>query len=158
MTELFEKCISVILKNEGGYVNDPDDPGGETNFGISKRPFPEVDIKNLTEQQAKNIYYDKYWLPLKLEGLIDENAALQIFDMGVNAGISRAVKIAQYVSKARKDGKMGVATILAINNSACFVERYKTARINFYSSLSGANKYLKGWTLRVINTNLKQNG
>ena len=49
----FDEIIEVVLHHEGGYVNDPKDPGGETNFGIAKRSHPDVDIKNLTKDGAK---------------------------------------------------------------------------------------------------------
>jgi lysozyme family protein len=58
----FNKAMEFILKWEGGYVNDPKDPGGETNFGISKKGWPHVDIKNLTKVKAKDIYRDGYWV------------------------------------------------------------------------------------------------
>src|SRR6266700_2325053 len=54
-------AVKVVLVDEGGYSNDPDDPGGETNYGIDKRSHPDVDIKNLTEAQAIDIYYTDYW-------------------------------------------------------------------------------------------------
>jgi lysozyme family protein len=154
MTDLFNKCIDVILRNEGGYVNDPDDSGGETNYGISKRAFPDSDIKNLTQDEAKQIYYDNYWLPLYLEALNDINAALQIFDMAVNAGVTRAVKIAQKVTNVLVDGKMGVITLGAINTCECFTVKYKNARIDYYYNIAvGKNtKYLFGWIKRVNNT------
>ena len=63
----FESIVQVVLKHEGGYVNDPDDSGGETNFGISKRAFPDLDIKNLTKEDAVKIYHDKYWKPSRVE-------------------------------------------------------------------------------------------
>ncbi len=61
MEENFEKAMTFIFKWEGGYVNDGNDPGGETNFGISKRAYPNLDIKNLTKDEAKQIYYRDYW-------------------------------------------------------------------------------------------------
>jgi len=152
MTDLFLKIVKIVLKNEGGYVNDPDDPGGKTRFGISKRAFPDLDIENLTIDQAKEIYYDKYWLPLSLEAVNDPEIALQIFDMGVNAGISKAARLAQEVSGVYVDGHIGPATILAINNTECFVDKYKNKRIHFYTSLKGSSKFLKGWIKRVENT------
>ena len=60
---LFQRCILFVLDQEGGYVNDPRDPGGETNFGISKRSYPDVDIRALTKPQAIEIYRKDYWLP-----------------------------------------------------------------------------------------------
>ena len=62
MDERFRKAIEVILKYEGGYVNDPNDLGSETNFGISKRSYPNVDIKNLTKEQAIEIYHRDWWV------------------------------------------------------------------------------------------------
>jgi len=58
--ELFDKCMVVIFAHEGGYVNDPDDLGGEINYGICKRYFPDEDIKNLTKERAKELYYEHY--------------------------------------------------------------------------------------------------
>ena len=58
----FREAIEVILKHEGGYVNDPVDPGGETNMGISKRAYPDLDIKGLTKQSVREIYYKDYCL------------------------------------------------------------------------------------------------
>jgi len=60
MSDNFERCIAFVLRHEGGYVNDPRDPGGETKYGISKRAYPGLDIKNLTEEQAKEIYRQDY--------------------------------------------------------------------------------------------------
>ena len=157
---LFDKIIPVILKNEGGFTQDPNDPGnyanGElkgTNYGISAASYPTLDIKNLTREEAIEIYRKDYWNPL-LEFLTDPDAALQIFDMCVNAGTYRAIRMAQYTSKAFEDGILGQGTIKAINASECFVERYKTARIKYYASLQNADRYLKGWTNRVINSKI----
>ena len=92
--EEFKDGVIQVLNHEGGYVNDPQDPGGETKFGISKRAYPNVDIKNLTRKQAIKIYYDDYWiktgvvfLPKKLRQIY--------FDMTINMGRSRATKILQ---------------------------------------------------------------
>ncbi len=59
--ENWEKAVDWVLSKEGGYIDDPKDPGGETNFGISKRKFPELDIKNLTKDTTKDIYRRTYW-------------------------------------------------------------------------------------------------
>ena len=61
----FDQCIAFVFDREGRvYENNPDDPGGETKYGICKKSFPSLDIKNLTEDQAKDIYYKNYWQPL----------------------------------------------------------------------------------------------
>ena len=84
----FNKAIAIILKHEGGYVNDPDDPGGETNMGITKRDFPHLDITNLTVEQAKEIYKEKYWDTINGDDITNQTVATQIFDFGVNAGVN----------------------------------------------------------------------
>ena len=81
----FDILVKKVLKHEGGYVNDPSDPGGETKYGISKRAFPDLDIKNLTEEQAILIYYDEYWLDAKVDKLPDELHEIYL-DMVVNMG------------------------------------------------------------------------
>ena len=151
---MFDQAIQVIFKHEGGYVDHPNDPGGETNFGISRRAFPNEDIKNLTKQRAKEIYYQHYWSPLNLYRLDNANVCLELFDMAVNAGKSRAVRMAQRLIGVKVDGKLGPLTAMAINNyQRDFVMDYKHARKVFYEYL--ANKYsrynvfLKGWLNRV---------
>lgn len=69
----FERAFSCVLQNEGVYVNDPSDSGGETKYGISKRSYPNLDIKNLTLEEAKKIYFCDYWLKGKFEQIIYEN-------------------------------------------------------------------------------------
>lgn len=84
MRENFAVACGFVLKHEGGYVNDPDDPGGETNFGISKRYNPNVDIKNLTEREAAEIYLKKYWLPAG--DILSFPNDIIYFDTSVNMG------------------------------------------------------------------------
>ena len=65
----FDEIIDNVLESEGGYVNDKDDAGGETNMGISKKAYPDLDIKNLSKEEAKQIYYEDYWCPSKADQL-----------------------------------------------------------------------------------------
>ena len=83
----FDEIIEGVLKHEGGYVNDPTDLGGETNFGITKRFYPDVDIKNLTEEGAKEIYKKDYWDKNKVDDLPDDLKHIY-FDMCVLTFIS----------------------------------------------------------------------
>lgn len=156
MTDLFKKCIKIVLKHEGGYVNDPDDWGGETNYGICKRYFPDVDIKDLTIEEATQIYYDHYWLPMRLEGICRETSVLEIFDFGVNAGKRRAIRTAQRMCKIQPDGLCGPVTRKAINNYiGDFVKDYKEERIEYYNYIAtkrNNKKFLKGWVNRVNST------
>ncbi len=87
--ENFGRAIEFVLRWEGGYSNDPSDPGGETKYGISKRAHPDVDIANLTLEDAKTIYRAEYWVPLGCDGL-DWPLDLVCMDSGVNLGPSRA--------------------------------------------------------------------
>jgi lysozyme family protein len=148
------KCIAVILKNEGGYVNNPYDPGGETNMGIAKKFYPNLDIKNLNRNQAVEIYFRDYWSKMNLVNIYDENLVLQIFDMGVNAGIRTAIKIIQRIVDAEVDGFVGPETIELINQSESdLVNLYKQEREKYYFSLVrknlDLNVFLAGWLNRV---------
>ena len=153
----FDKAIKVILRHEGGYVNDPDDPGGETKFGISKRAFPDVDIKNLTEDQAKKIYFDEYWKPLNLHLLQNKELALHVFDHGVNAGKHTAVRMLQEILECKKDGVLGPVTAKAANDNNEIVEKYIQRRIRYYLEIATRRprlkKFLRGWLNRVESTN-----
>ena len=103
MLTQFDDIIEVVLHHEGGYVNDPKDPGGETNFGIAKRSHPDVDIKNLTKDGAKEIYKEVYWDKNKVESLPEDLRHIY-FDMCVNQGKGRAVKILQQAANAKGAG------------------------------------------------------
>jgi lysozyme family protein len=152
----FDKSIKVILRHEGGYVNDPDDPGGETKFGISKRAFPDVDIKSLTEDKAKEIYFDRYWEPLNLHLLQNEELKLHVFDHGVNAGRGRAVRMLQEILECKKDGVLGPVTARAANSDTEIVDKYKQSRIKYYRGIATSRpqlkKFLHGWLNRVEST------
>lgn len=157
--EMFDRCIEIILKNEGGYVNDPADPGGETNFGISKRSFPDLDIKSLTKEYAKAIYKHVYWKPLNMSGIENINSALQIFDYAVNAGLSRSIRTAQRLAGVRVDGVIGPVTVDAINKmDDVFLKRFIHARKEYYRYLADRKpemkKFLQGWLNRVEHTKI----
>lgn len=96
MDTKFDKAIKVVLAHEGGYVNDPNDLGGETNFGISKRSYPTVDIKNLTREQAVEIYRGDWWERYRYGDIEDLDVATKVFDLAVNMGPVPALS-AQFV-------------------------------------------------------------
>lgn len=91
MNDSFTLCVAFVLEREGGYVNNPSDPGGETNYGISKRAYPNIDIKNLKKSDAIALYYRDYWLPSGADSLTFPLAAVH-FDCAVNQGLGRAKK------------------------------------------------------------------
>ena len=152
----FDDIIEVVLHHEGGYVNDPDDPGGETNFGIAKRSHPDVDIKNLTEEGAKEIYKEHYWDRNKVEDL-PENLRHIYFDMCVNQGRSRAVRIMQRAANAKGanlkvDGGMGPKTIAAMDGVE--LDRVRAYRVKYYADLvtrkPDLEKFYFGWFRRAL--------
>ena len=153
----FNSCVWKVLKSEGGYVDDPTDRGGETNFGISKRSYPDLDIKNLTEKEAVKIYERDYWKPSKAERL-PEKLQLAYFDMCVNMGQRNAVKILQKAcnGKNRKkiavDGGIGPQTIGATKRLE--IGRLKSYRVLYYANLVHSKpkqeRFWYGWFKRAI--------
>lgn len=144
------KAIHIIIELEGGYVNDPNDPGGETKYGISKRAFPNVDIKNLTVPQAYNIYKEHYWD--KVSGdVLPWPINILLFDMAVHSGPTRAIKTAQEAFKLTADGVIGPRTIERLKRASthdCAV--FLRKRLEFLASLSNAKHYGAGWTNRLF--------
>lgn len=156
-TDIFSRCVEIILKNEGGYINHPSDPGGETNMGIAKKFYPDIDIKNLTRIQAIEIYHKDYWNKMNLLDIYDENLVLHLFDMGVNAGIKTAIKMIQRIVEAKADGIIGNETIGLINDYPDdLTELYKQERKKYYFSLARRKPelqvFLRGWLNRIDNT------
>lgn len=126
----FEEILEFTLKEEGGYVNDPADPGGETNFGISKRSYPDLDIKNLTRSMAVDIYKRDYWVAPHFN-LLPRSWAFACFDTGVNAGQGSATKFLQEVLGIKVDGIVGPRTTGAswLNLSRDALDNYLARRI-----------------------------
>ena len=152
----FDDIIEVVLHHEGGYVNDPDDPGGETNFGIAKRSHPDVDIANLTKEGAKEIYYQDYWMKNRFPQLPDDLKHIY-FDMCVNQGRGRAVKILQRAANAKGadlkvDGGLGPKTIGALKGVE--LDRVRAYRIKYYADLvtrkPDLEKFYFGWFRRGL--------
>lgn len=158
----FDEAIKVVLKHEGGYVNDPLDPGGETKYGISKRSYPHLDIKNLTEQQAKVVYYVDFWDKNNYESIVSDAVAQKVFDTAVNVGSSQANKMLQRAcnlvanSKLVADGDIGPKTLAIVNSikdEAELLSTYRALQENYYKSIVRRNpsqvKFLKGWMNRA---------
>ena len=153
--EFFE-IVNHTLEEEGGYVNDSTDKGGETNFGISKRAYPDVDIFNLKEDEAIDIYWKDYWVRGKCDKVPGKLQAIY-FDMCVNFGISGAIKVLQETANGKGadievDGKIGPNTIKAIQNLS--VQRVRAFRALKFAKIVIANpkqmKFWYGWFRRSL--------
>lgn len=138
-----------------GYVNDPLDNGGETKFGIARNANPEVDVTNLTWEQAKQIYYEKYWIRGSCDRLKSQRVAILHFDGCVNHGIHRASVFLQRSVGATEDGVIGPKTLGAVNTADEFEICLKIAvmREKFYLDIvtrrPSQNRFLKGWLRRI---------
>ena len=155
----FYSEIKKVIEREGGskYTNDPIDPGGETKYGVSKKAYPDLDIKNLTIGGAIAIYKDDYWIPAKVERLPDRLQG-QYFDMVVNQGMTKAVRILQRACNGKNkqdikvDGRIGPNTIKA--TAQVEPDRLRAYRIMEYARLAltrpKLEKYYYGWVKRAM--------
>ena len=150
MINNYPKCLAVILKKEGGYVNDPHDAGGETNMGISKRAFPDVDIKNLDVELASAIYKKYYWNQVKADE-IPSGLDLVVFDGAVNSGPAQSAKWLQKALGIKADGVIGPVTLVALQGApvASVIDKVLDQRLAFLKSLPTWSRFGKGWEARV---------
>ncbi|PMN73680.1 glycoside hydrolase family 108 protein [Enterovibrio norvegicus] len=150
----FCHAVHFVLEREGGYVNDPLDAGGETQFGISKRSYPEVDIAALTIDDAIAIYHRDFWLRTGCDKLPDK-AAFMLFDAAVQHGKRNAVKQLQRAVGVMDDGQAGPKTIAATECAppSVLVTRFSLERARFYARLVGRKpkqrRFLNGWFNRI---------
>lgn len=151
----FDEAFDKLIDHEGGYVNDPRDPGGETKFGISKRQYPNLDIKNLTRDDAKLIYRTDYWERAGCDQ-IDPAVAFNIFDAAVNSGIENSVRFMQRACGVADDGHAGPVTLNAVRSMppVRVVARFNGERLEFLAKLTTFDHFGRGWTRRVAD-NLK---
>ncbi len=156
MPSVWDTAIVFVLDQEGGYTLDSNDPGGETNFGISKKTYPNVDIKNLTRDEAVAFYRQDYWVPCRCDN-VPWPYSLALFDMAVNQGVGTAIKTLQETFGVAADGIIGPVTLQAIREHA--VDRWKfnlflARRLAHYARLMAANPKLlvfaRPWSFRVI--------
>jgi len=158
MSNKFSEALEVILHHEGGYVNHPKDPGGETNLGVTKRVYEdfggEKEMKELVKEDVEPIYKKNYWDRVKGDDL-PEGLDLCIFDFAVNAGPGRAAKFIQRLVNTTVDGGIGPNTIKCINDHvekygvSTTIDQYQSARHNYYQGLSTFETFGRGWTRRV---------
>lgn len=158
----FLACVDIVLEHEGGFVQHQDDPGGATNLGITHRTLaawrgvPSVSVaqvRTLDRGEAIDIYHAQYWGPVQGDKLAP-GVAMVLFDMAVNAGPSRAVKLMQDMVGVNVDGHLGTLTLAAINSmpSGPVISGYSAARMAYYNTRPHRATFLKGWSRRVERT------
>lgn len=146
----FDQAFERVIGHEGGYVNDQRDPGGETKYGISKRSYPNVDIKNLMLDQAKAIYRRYYWDRLHMDEL-PPAIRFDLFDAAVNSGVGTAAKFLQRAAGTAPDGVIGKLTIAAANDidPQLLDKRMAGHRLRYLCDLNTFPTFGKGWVRRV---------
>ena len=157
----YQKCLETILHHEGGYVNHPKDPGGETNWGVTKRVYVEwggsKDMKDLLVADVAPIYKKNYWDKVKGDDL-PSGLDLCVFDFGVNAGPGRSAKYLQTMIGTVADGGIGPNTLKCVDE---YVDKhglidtiinFQEARQSYYEKLSTFATFGRGWTRRVNET------
>ena len=158
----FDKIISHTLQNEGGFVDHPSDPGGRTKFGITQRTYPELDVENLTKEDAKEIYRRDWWLDVYDE-IDDKVLAAKVFDTAINTGKHRAHRILQQAAnqlgqELEVDGIFGPLTLEAVNecDPKDLLTAFKQWQLSYYESLIKNNPDLeafrRGWKNRALST------
>jgi len=160
--ENYPALFDRALGHEGGYTNDPRDPGNwtggkvgvgkllGTKFGIAANTFPDLDIKNLTAEHARKIYKDLYWDKVKGDEL-PAGIDWAVFDYAINSGPFRAIVGLQRALGVADDGKLGPVTLEAIRkaNPRRVVNALCDERLKLMKSLRHWPTYKKGWTRRV---------
>jgi lysozyme family protein len=150
MGSSFDIAIKTVLANEGGLCNVGDDPGGLTNFGISQKSYPNIDIRALTPETAAAIYKRDFW---HYDAVQSQAMATKIFDMSVNMGHA-AIRILQTCLGITVDGLWGPGTCAAVNAAGDdLLNTYRNALSQHYQNLVLANpalaQFLKGWLRRA---------
>jgi len=147
---LFAEIFDRLIDHEGGYVNNPKDPGGETKYGISKRSYPWLNIKALTVEQARDIYHKDFWLPLNGDRLYD-GVAFQLFDFAVNSGIQTAIRYYQRALGVADDGHFGKASLAAARamSETDQIMRLSAERLDFMTRTRGWPTFGAGWARRI---------
>jgi lysozyme family protein len=154
----FSPAVTKTIRREGGatITDDPTDKGGLTKYGISQRAYPSVDIRNLSEAGAWEIYRRDYWDKVGGDDIKSQAVAETLFDFAVNAGPKTAIRICQDVLDISSDGIMGGVTTRRLNevDAVHFIAAYALGKIARYVAICRKNpeqkKFLYGWILRAL--------
>lgn len=159
----FAAALDAVLRHEGGYADHPADPGGATNLGITRatlarwsgRPVSKAEVRALTKAEAAAIYRARYWDAVRADAL-PAGLDVAVFDCAVNSGPVRAVKTLQAVVGLPADGKIGPATLAAVNMRAprALITQFCRRRLSFLERLRTFRVFGRGWTRRVKETEI----
>lgn len=158
MKDNFTTCLARVLASEGGFVNNPADPGGMTNLGCTKavweefigHPVSELDMRALTPDMVAPLYKSKYWDKVSGDQL-PKGLDYAVFDAAINSGPGRAAKWLQVVVGAAQDGAIGPGTLAAVAAKPVqtLIAQYNDTRLQFLESLPTWKTFGKGWGNRV---------
>jgi lysozyme family protein len=164
MISNWQKSFELMLKSEGGYVNNPADPGGMTNLGVTKatwenwvgRESDEAEMRGLTPEKVEPLYKKKYWDAVRGDEL-PPGISYLCFDFAVNAGAGRSIKTLQTAVGVTPDGGFGPMTMAAVQavDPVELIERFSQAKEDFYRSLTTFSTFGKGWLNRVADVKVK---
>lgn len=157
-TPVFLTAVDILLNNEGGYANNPNDRGGETNFGISKRSYPDLNIKTLTRDKAIAIYFRDFWIPAHCED-VPRKAAIAHLDCAAICGKFWAIRILQRALRVTSDGIIGPESRGALSRAdeTQLVKDMIHERVLYHARIARddrtlvQNRNLPGWVLRCGN-------
>lgn len=170
MKENFEASLADLTspKDEGGYVNNPRDPGGATNFGVTQATYDKwrqargllkQSVHDVTPEEVAAIYHGSYWAPAYCDSL-PAGVDFCVFDFAVNSGVYRAVFTLQRAVGALQDGQVGPKTLAAVaaKPAADVIDAVCDARLRFLEGLQNFSVFGDGWTNRVeyVRTTAKQ--
>lgn len=158
MKSNFDESLALVLKHEGGWVNHPKDPGGETNMGVTKRTWEEWighrvepgSLKSLTVEDVAPLYKEKYWNRVRGDDL-PSGVDYAVFDFAVNSGTGRATRMLQQIAGVEADGIIGPRTLAAARamNPRDLIEEICDKRLAFLQGLPTWPTFGLGWSRRV---------
>lgn len=158
----FETTFQRTIGHEGRFQANPKDRGNwtggkegvgqlkGTKWGLAAMTYPDLDIVNITLEQAKEIYYNDWWLKLKMERWPNV-MKYQMFDAAFNHGTGRANQFIQFSVRVKEDGIIGSKTVTAVNmtDPNDIVMRFLAKRLRYFTEVNTWKEFSKGWTLRV---------
>lgn len=161
----FHPSLAAVLVSEGGYVNNPKDPGGATNKGVTQLVYddwrtrlnlPKQSVRLLSDAEVEAIYKERYWDACRCDDLPD-GLDYCVFDFAVNSGPTRAARYLQRAAGVAEDGKIGPMTLGAVATKGALrmIAELCQARLNFLEKLPTFRTFGRGWSRRVSQVQLK---